>query len=417
MAVRTLFINIGQLVCVAQDSELVKKGSALSDLHIRHNAAMLVDERILWIGANEESAQYRDGVQEVVDCGGRCLIPGFVDSHTHMVFAGNRSNEYARRLSGVSYQQIASEGGGIQSTVKAVREASLDELIARGYELAMSALRHGTTTLEIKSGYALSLEGELKMLRAIAELRKRVPIRIHATFLGAHDVPTEYKQRREEYIDEICTSMIPAVAAEGLAEFCDVFCDEGYYTVDESRRIFKAAQEHGLRIKVHADELACVHAAEMAADLGAVSADHLLFISDQGIADMARSGTVATLLPGTAYTLGLPFAPARKMIENDVTVALATDCNPGSCFCENMQMILSLACSGMKMSVEQSISAATLNAAAALGVSADRGSLVVGKAADFSLLQTASYADLIYHFGVNQVAEVWIGGQRCVTNI
>ncbi len=413
---KTLFTNISELVCVSKDAALRKLGEQMNDLCVLKNAAMLVDTHIRWIGASKESPTVVDEQTTIVDCSQQCILPGFVDSHTHVVFAGSRSHEFARRLQGVSYQQIASEGGGILSTVKAVREATEEELMLQAKTLVLSALKHGTTSIEIKSGYALSVEDELKMLRAIRRLRTEVPSHISATFLGAHDFPPEYAHDREAYVDLICKEMIPAVSSEQLADYCDAFCDVGYYTVEQTERIFRTAQEHGMRLRLHADELGCVHAAELAARMGADSADHLLFVSDQGIKDLAASGTVATLLPGTAYTLRLPYAPSKKLIEAGACVALATDCNPGSCFSENMQGILSLACSNMHMSMEQAISAATLNGAAALGSSSLRGSLEVGKEADFLLLDCRSYTDMIYHFGVNHVEQVWIGG-KCVHDV
>ncbi len=409
---QTLLSNISELVCVSSGGEKRKRGVAMNELHLIKNAAMLFDTHIHWIGTMEESQRLTLDNVERIDAGGRCVMPGFVDSHTHIVFAGSRSHEFARRLQGVSYQTIAAEGGGILSTVRAVREASLDQLIEQAQNLAESALAYGTTSMEIKSGYALSTTDELKMLRAIKALREVVPLHISATFLGAHDFPPEFAERRDEYVDLICREMIPAVAEEGLAEYCDAFCDVGYYTVEQTEKIFVSAREHGLRLRLHADELGCVHAAELAQRMGADSADHLLFVSDEAVQAFAHCDTVATLLPGTAYTLRLPYAPAKRLIEAGATVALATDCNPGSCFSENMQQMMSLACTNMHMSMEQSICAATLNGAAALGQSDRRGSLEIGKEADFVILHDAHYTDMMYHFGVNHVASTWIGGSK-----
>lgn len=415
MAVRTLLVNIGQLLQVTDAADLNKRGSAMQDLHILSDAAMLVEESILWIGPNDRHTEVIHRADTVIDCGGRVVMPGFVDSHSHVVFAGSRSHEFARRLQGVSYQQIAAEGGGILATMNAVRAASEDELFRQASVLALSAMEHGTTTLEIKSGYALDTEGELKMLRAIRRVRESHPLTVHSTFLGAHDVPPEYAHDRDAYVRLVCNDMIPRVVDEGLATTCDVFCDTGYFTVEQSRMILDTAQRHGMRTKVHADELSCFHAAELAVECGSLSADHLLFVSDAGIESLASSDTVATLLPGTAYTLRLPYAPARRLLGAGAAVALATDCNPGSCFSENMQGVLSLACANMNMSIEESISAATINGAFALRASDIAGSLEVGKQADFLILDTRHYADLVYHFGVNHVAQTWIRG-RCVVN-
>lgn len=415
MAVKTLLVNIGQLVQVSTTSELWKRGASMSMLCIRKNASMLVDESIVWIGDHDDHHEMISQADQIVDCHGCVVMPGFVDSHSHIVFAGSRSQEFARRLSGVSYRQIASEGGGILATMAAVRSASEDELFTVGRKLALSALKHGTTTLEVKSGYALDSEGELKMLRAIRRLKNELPLRIHSTFLGAHDVPPEYAHRSDEYVQTVCDEMIPRVVAENLASTCDVFCDTGYFTVPQSRKILQTARNHGMQTKVHADELSCFHAAELAVECGSLSADHLLFVSELGIESLAQSDTVSTLLPGTAYTLKLPYAPARRLIEAGAVVAIATDCNPGSCYSENMQGVLSLACTNMSLSIEESICAATINGAFALRSSAEVGSIEIGKCADFLVLDVEHYADLVYHFGVNHVAQTWIGG-RCVMN-
>lgn len=410
---KTLLTNIGSLVRVSNDGSLHKRGSAMQDISVLSGAAMLFDESILWIGPNERHTEMISAADSVVDCAGRVVIPGFVDSHTHVVFAGNRSDEFARRLRGVSYQQIASEGGGILSTMRAVRSATEDNLYEQGMKLAQSAMEHGTTTLEIKSGYALDTEGELKMLRAIKRIRQELPLTIVATFLGAHDVPPEYAHDVDSYVDVVCNSMIPAVVSEQLADICDVFCDTGYFTVEQSRRILNAARSHGMRTKVHADELSTFGAAELAVECGSLSADHLLFVSEAGIQALASSHTVATVLPGTAYTLRLPYAPAAKLMDAGAIVALATDCNPGSCYSENMQGMMSLACANMRMSVEQCMNAATLNGAFALGLSDKVGSLELGKQADVVVLNTHNIADIVYHFGVNHVAQTWIRG-HCV---
>ena len=411
---RTLLTNISQLVTVGSQGEGTKTKSAMSELSIVENAAMIFSDNIEWIGTASEASRLELDKTVKIDCNQKCVLPGFVDSHTHIVFAGNRSHEFARRLAGVSYQQIASEGGGILSTVRAVRNASVEELYVQAKVLAISAMQHGTTTIEIKSGYGLSTEDELKLLRAIRMLRNNVPLRIHSTFLGAHDFPPEYRDNRDAYVDLIINEMIPIVVEEKLAEFCDMFTDTGYYTIEQSERILRAARDAGLKLKVHADELSSFGAADLAARMGAISADHLLFISDNGIADMISSKTIATLLPGTAYTLRLPYAPARKMIDQGAVVALATDCNPGSCFNENMQTIISLACMNMNMSVEEAITASTLHGAAALTSSSTVGSLEVGKKADFTVLNSSHYADMVYHFGVNHVEQVWIDGKRHV---
>jgi imidazolonepropionase len=411
---KTLLTNISQLVTINAEGTFSKTKTKMSDLSIIENAAMLFSDSIEWIGANTEASQFLSDEITLVDCRSKCVLPGFVDSHTHIVFAGNRANEFAKRLAGVSYQQIASEGGGILSTVRAVRDASVEDIFLNAKAIALSAMSNGTTTIEVKSGYGLSVEDELKLLRAINLLREEVPLRIHSTFLGAHDFPPEYRDDHDAYVQLIINEMIPQVVEEGLAEFCDVFTDTGYYTVKQSRQILEAAQNSGLKLKVHADELSSFCAAELAASMNAISADHLLFISDQGIGDMIASSTVAALLPGTAYTLRLPYAPARKLIDQGAVVALATDCNPGSCYNENMQSIISLACMNMQMSIEEAMTASTLHGASALGSADSVGSLEIGKKADFIILDSAHYADMVYHFGVNHIEQVWIDGKRHV---
>ena len=412
----TALVHIGQLVTVRANGARVKVGHALQELGILEDAALLFDERIRWVGTTAELYRRRDAGElawdELVEAPDGVVIPGFVDSHTHAVFVGSRVHEYRLRLQGATYQQIAAAGGGIWATVQAVRRAHEEELVDAARPLLWSALRHGTTTIEIKSGYGLSLADELKLLRAIRRLAQELPLRIVPTFLGAHAIPPEYRERRADYVELLCAEMIPAVAAEGLAEYCDVFADEGYFTLEEAERILQTARQHGLRLRLHADELAPFGAAELAARLGAVSADHLLHISEEGIAALRDAGTIATLLPGTAYTLRLPYAPARRLIEAGVPVALATDCNPGTCLCENMQFILSLACQCMDMLPEEALIAATLNGAAALERSHELGSLEEGKYADFVLLGVRDVTELVYHFGVNHVREVWIGGRR-----
>ena len=343
---QTLFTNISSLVTVNSNGSLKKCGIEMSDIGELKDACLLFDDKIIWMGTTKEAENkiINGDINPDIfrNMKGTTILPGFVDSHTHIVFAGGRSIEFAKRLRGSTYQEIAAEGGGILATVNAVRKASIDELVENGYNLAMSAISHGTTALEIKSGYGLDLKNEIKMLEAIKKLKGMLPLTIKSTFIGSHDFPPEYKNDREKYVALICNEMLPAVAEQNLADYCDAFVDKGYYTIEQGERIFQKALDLGLKLKVHADELADVSAASLAARMGAVSADHLLFISDKSIADMKKSGTIATLLPGTAYFIRMPYAPARKMIEEGLTVALATDCNPGSCFTENMQMIFEI---------------------------------------------------------------------------
>ena len=412
----TLLTNISSLVPISSTGEKYKSGADMSNIGEIKDAAMLFDDKILWLGTMEQARELISKnemrPEKLIDLNGKTVMPGFVDSHTHIVFAGDRSNEFNLRLKGATYEEISNAGGGIQSSLKATRLASVEELVDNAKRLALEAISHGTTTIEIKSGYGLTMESEMKMLEAIKILKREVPLRIKSTFLGAHDFPPEYKNNKEMYIDIICGEMLPAVAELKLAEFCDAFVDKGYYTIKQGEKIFIKAKELGLKIKCHADELADVGAASMAANLGALSADHLLYISEKGITDLEKAGTVATLLPGTAYFIRLPYAPARKIIDSNVITALATDCNPGSCFTQNMQTILSLAVFNMKMTAEEALTASTLNGAAALELSSEVGSLEVGKFADFIILDCQNYTDLFYHFGVNHAEQTWISGKR-----
>jgi imidazolonepropionase len=409
-----LLENISTLVTVRAGEEGSpmprRSGSAMNDIGVVRNADVMIDgEMIAWIGP--AGAKSFPGAERI-DCSGRTVLPGFVDSHTHIVFGGDRANEFAMRLRGATYQEIAAAGGGILSTMRAVRSSSLEEIVERCRPLVRSAFMHGSTTIEAKSGYGLDTASELKLLEAIARLNAEEAATLIPTFLGAHDFPPEHREDHEPYIAEIIDTMLPAVAGRGLAKFCDVFSDTGYYTVEESERIFAAARKHGFGLRVHADELSSFGGAEMAARVGALSADHLLMISDEGIEQMRDAGVIATLLPGTAFFLRLPYAPARKMIEQGLAVALATDCNPGSNMCENMQMTLALACMGMRMTVEEAITAATLNGAAALGMSDRIGSIEVGKQADLAIFDVNDYPAIVYHYGVNHVTDVVKRGVR-----
>jgi imidazolonepropionase len=411
----TLLKNISSLVTVNADGELFKTGENMQDIGEIKSGAIIFDEKILWIGSSEEISSELISLHEVdkeIDCSDKTVLPGFVDSHTHIVFAGNRSGEFARRLRGVTYQQIASEGGGILTTVNATRNAGIEELADRGRDLARSLMKHGTTAIEIKSGYGLSFDAEINQLKAIKQLQEELPLHISSTFLGAHDFPPEYKNDRQGYIDIIKNEMLPYVKEHNLAEYCDAFIDEGYYTLDEGRQVLEAGLEHGLKLKVHCDELASFGATELAASLGARSADHLLFISDEGIEAAKAAGTCCTMLPGTAYFIRMPYAPARKIIDSGAIAALSTDCNPGSSFTENMQTILSLSVINMGMTAEEAISAATLNGAYAIDQSDKMGSLEVGKQANLIVCSIDSYTDLFYHFGVNHVENTWIKGKE-----
>jgi imidazolonepropionase len=353
--------------------------------------------RIVAIGSDGEVRQQvalRPGAM-VLDASGCTVIPGFVDAHTHLVFAGDRRDELQRRLGGATYAEIAAEGGGIVKTVAATRAASEETLVEGALARLAAMLVCGTTTAEVKSGYGLDTVSELRMLRAIRKLATLQPIELAATFMGAHEVPIEYRQRREDYVHLVIDEMLPAVAAEGLAEWCDVFCERGVFTSDESRRILDAGRRHGLKPRLHADELALSGGSAVAAAVAARSADHLIFVDEPHARAMAAAGVIATLLPTAAFYLKLGrFAPARMLIEQNVAVALATDINPGGGFSPSMPFVMTLACFGMGMTLEEALVAATINAAASLDRADRVGSLELGKQMD-AVVVDGTLADLV----------------------
>jgi imidazolonepropionase len=370
------------------------------------------DGAIVWVGRERDLPQAvdlaADGIE--LDASGRCVLPGFVDAHTHAVFAGSRAAEYGERLAGLSYAELLARGGGINVTVAATRAATVDELAGLTRGRYDSMLRHGTTTAEVKSGYGLTTADEAKQLRAAAVEH---PLRRELTFLGAHFVPPEYEGRADDYVDLVAEEMVPACAP--LAAWCDVFCDEGAFTVEQSRRVLAAGRRAGLSLRLHADELAASGGSLLAAELGCASADHLVHVTAEGIAALSEAGVVAVLLPGTSYMLGAAYAPARALLEAGVRVALATDFNPGTCNCENMQAMLSLACQHMHLTPDEALWAATRGGGAALRRE-DVGSLEVGKRCDAVVLRSAARSELPYHFGVNLVGDVVLDGRLVVAD-
>lgn len=379
---------------------------------IKNGCVASMAGRIVFVGSEEEADELVDLVEGGirVDAEGGTILPGFVDPHTHTVFAGDRAEEFNLRLKGHNYADIAKKGGGILSTVKATREADEEELVELGLERLDSMLVHGTTTVEIKSGYGLDTETELKMLRAIKRIKEEHHLDVVSTFMGAHEVPPEFRGIEDgtsRYADLVINEMLPAVIKEDLAQFFDVFTETGVFEIEDSKRMFQAAKNSGMHVRVHADELTPLGGAEMAAEMGCISADHLLNISDKGIKMMADSGTIAGLLPGTAFFLMMKdYAPARRIIEGGVPVALATDFNPGSSHCESMPMTITLACLNMKMTVAEAIVASTLNAACALELGDEIGTLEAGKKADIIILDAPSHFHLVYHWGINPVKNV-----------
>lgn len=372
------------------------------------------DGRIAFIGSPDERRErFADSAETPrLDLAGGTLLPGFVDPHTHLPWAGSREEEFASRLRGKSYQQIAAEGGGILSTVAATRRASEDELIDNVLARLDEMLRWGTTTAEAKSGYGLALDGERKQLRSIRRAAELHPLDLEATLLAGHEVPPEYRADRQRYVDVVCEEITPAIAEEGLARFCDVFCERGIFDTAESRRMLEAGARHGLTPRLHADEFEDSGGAALAAELGALSADHLVAVSPQGIEAMAEAGVTAVLLPGTTfYLMKRTYAPARRLVEAGVPVALATDCNPGSSHTESIPAIITLAVLQMGLALEEAVTAVTLNAASCLGLGAELGSIEVGKRADLVGLSAPNVLHLAYHYGVNPVAVVVKGGR------
>ena len=387
--------------------------SELSDLGIIQDGGMLIREgKIEIVGSSEEIAKNAGDV-EVIDAGGRLVLPGFVDAHTHLVFAGNRLENFERRARGETYEQIAKAGGGIWSTVEKTRAASGEDLFDQAQTHAEWFLRCGTTTIEAKSGYGLRVEDELKILRVVQRLNEETPLEIVPTFLGAHAVPRELDAN--EYIDLVLDEMLPRIAKEKLAEFCDVFCECGYFTIDQSRRILRAARKLGLGLRIHADQLSNSGAAQLAAELKATTADHLEKTDEQGIVAMKSAGVQPVLLPGSVYALGSTAYPrAREMLDAGLAVVLATDFNPGSSPTPSMTMILSIVCTQMKMSPAEAITAATINAAYSLNRGGKIGSLERGKLANFSIFDCEDYRELAYWFGIPQTHSVYVRGERVV---
>ena len=387
----------------------------MRELSIIADGAMLITgERITHVGSREEIDRQLEARSdcELIDAGGRVVMPGFVDAHTHPVFAGTRAGEFEERALGITYQEIAARGGGIQSTVRATRQATLDELVVANKRYADWFLRTGTTTVEAKSGYGLTLEDEVKILQAIRRLDSETSLRYVPTFLGAHDIPPEYKSRRDEYVSLLIEEMLPRVAAAKLAEYCDIFCEEKVFTNEESRKILSAAKRHGFRLRMHADQLSLSGGARLAAELGTVTADHLEYTDADGIAALKSAGVQPVLLPGSVYALGSSRYPAaREMIGAGLAVVLASDFNPGSSPTPSMTMILSLASTHMKMTPAESITAATINAAHTLNRGDQIGSLEPGKIADFVIHNCQDYRDLAYFFGVEHPWKVFAAGK------
>jgi imidazolonepropionase len=404
----TLIYNIGQLLTLSDAWITPDNPLGL----IPNGAVRLVNGCIDWVGRTEEVNRAAFPSDQWLDVQGRLVMPGLIDSHTHTIFAGDRANEFEMRLQGKGYLDIAQAGGGILKTVTSTREASPETLYRLTRERLQRMLSLGVTTVEVKSGYGLDFDSEMKCLRVLQDLQAEAPVSIVPTYMGGHDIPPEYKGQTNAYVDRLCKEQIPAVAAQKLAVFCDVFCEKGYFEVAQSRRILETARQHGLKLKIHAEEFCDLGGAKLAGTLQATSADHLLHISDDGIQALKRGNTVATLLPGTAFYLRIQdYAPARKLLEAGVSVALATDFNPGSCTIDNLQLIMTLACLQMNMTPAEVIRGVTRNAAQALDLS-DRGHLEAGLRADLAIFDVANYNELLYRVGSNLISDVFVAGQH-----
>ncbi|GAB4160776.1 MAG: imidazolonepropionase [Candidatus Promineifilaceae bacterium] len=416
-----MLIHSAAQVCVvpavgAAGSRQPQRGKALGNLGLIPDGAVAIHQgRILETGPSVAlQKQYQADI--TIDAAGQCVLPGFVDPHTHIPWIGDRANEFEQRLAGATYMEIMAAGGGIMSTVNRTRQASLAELVADNLPRLQRMLAYGTTSAEAKTGYGLNQAAELKQLAAMAALNAQQPIELSLTFLPAHAVPTEYRGRTDEYVDLIIHEMLPAAAAwaadQRLTLFCDVFCEEGVFDLPQTRRILSAAQELGFRLKVHADEFVGLGGTALAVEMGAISADHLVRTPASDIAALGRSHTIAVGLPGTPFGLAeRDYTPAAAILEAGGALALATDCNPGTCWCESMQMVIALACRYMGLTQAQAVAAATLNAAFAIGRGEEIGSLDAGKQADILILNTPDYRHLGYRFGVNLVQTVIKRGQ------
>lgn len=402
---KLVITNIKQLVTLAGPSKPRTKNN-LSELSVVENAAIVCENGLIsWVGEVQNLPQFIDC--QLIDASKKVVTPGLVDAHTHPVFAGSRENEYELRILGKTYQEIALAGGGIRSSVRRTRAVNFEDLLAESREHINLLLQHGTTTAEAKSGYGLSLEDEIKSLEVIKELTSENNIDLVPTFLGAHEIPDEFRNNRDSYINLLTEKMIPTVAQENLAEYCDIFCESHVFSVDEARKILNTAKEYGLKLRLHADQLTLSGGAKLAAELNATTADHLEHIDEESIDALKQAGVIAVLLPGSVFHLGLKqYPPARKMIDSGLAIVIATDFNPGSSPTPSLSMIMSLACTQMRLTPAEALTACTINAAYSLGRGDKIGSLEVGKQADLVIFDCQDYRQIPYFFGTNLVNTV-----------
>ncbi len=390
-----------------------KHGKEMSELNIIENGTVVIEDGIIKeVGKTEDIlSKYNELDYDIIDATNKAILPGFVDSHTHLVFGGYRAEEFSWRLRGDSYMSIMERGGGIINSVEGTRKASKEELYELGIKRLNSMLSFGVTTVEGKSGYGLDYDTEIKQLEVMKELDANHPLDIVKTFLGAHAVPKEYKGKSDDFIDFIMDKVLPDVAEKKLAEFCDIFCEKNVFSIEQSRKLLLKAKELGFELKLHADEIVQLGGSELAAELGATSADHLLQASDKGIKDMSEAGVVCTVLPGTAFSLKEEYARARYMIDNNCAVAIASDLNPGSCFTESIPLLFALSTLYMNVTTEEAITALTINGAAAVNRADTIGSIDVGKKGDIVILEFPSYKYIPYHIGVSTVEKVVKNGK------
>ena len=408
--------NIGKLVTM-QGSSSFRVKEEMNKINIIENAYIAVKNgKILAIGVGDEFGNLCGDDTKIHDAEGLLVTPGLIDSHTHLIHGGSRENEFSMKLNGVPYKEILNNGGGILRTVKATKEASEEALYKKAKKSLDRMLEFGVTTVEEKSGYGLELNTEIKQLEVARVLDKNHPVDLVHTFLGAHAVPEEYKENHKAYIDILVDVMMPKIKDMGLAEFCDVFCEEGVFTIEESEYILQKAKEMGYKLKIHADEIESLGGAELAAKLGCVSADHLMAASDEGIKMMAENNVVANILPATSFNLNKNYADCRKMIDMGAIVSLSSDYNPGSCPSENLQLVMQLGCLHLKMTPNEVLTAVTINAAYAIDRADKIGSIEVGKNADFVVFDARNVEYLMYHFGINHTKKVYKNGNLVVDN-
>ncbi len=409
---KLLFKNIKQLVQVREETIKPLKGSEMKELPVIENAWLLVEDgKIADFGKMEDLPTFED-VDEI-DASGKFLLPGWIDSHTHLVYAGNREQEFVDRINGLTYEEIANKGGGILNSAKKLQETSEDDLYLQSAKRLEEVMKMGTTAIEIKSGYGLTTEAELKMLRVIRKLKNNYDLPIKATFLGAHAIPPEFKDDKEGYLDLLINEMMPKIAEEKLAEFVDIFCEKGYFSVDDTHRVLEAGQKYGLRPKIHVNQFNSIGGIEAAVAYNALSVDHLEVMEPDDLDALEDSNTMPVALPSCSLFLGIPYTPARDIIDANLPLALATDYNPGSTPNGNMNLVISLACIKMKMNPEEAINAATINAAYAMGILETHGSITKGKAANLILTdEIPSYGFLPYSFGANHIDSVYINGKK-----